>query len=146
MAAIVIISGVALGAEAGFLFGAITAFVSNYYFGQGPWTPWQMFAFGLLGFLAGLLFKKGLLRRNQAALSLFGGVAAFALYGAIMNLSSVLMTQARPSLELFAVAMLRGIPFDLIHGATTVIFLFLLAKPMLEKLNRVKQKYGLHES
>lgn len=141
--AVVIISGVALGAEAGFLVGAVTGFVSNMYFGQGPWTPWQMFAFGSIGFLAGALFRKGLLRRNRVGLSLFGGIAAFVIYGTIMNLSSVFMTQPHVTFEMFIAACVRGIPFDLIHGFATVIFLFLLARPMLEKLDRVKEKYGL---
>ena len=57
VAAIVIISGVAFGGETGFLVGAITAFVSNFFFGQGPWTPWQMFSFGIIGFLAGIMFQ-----------------------------------------------------------------------------------------
>ena len=56
--AIVVIAGVCLGKESGFLVGAMTAFVSNFIFGQGPWTPWQMFCWGLLGFLAGLIFNK----------------------------------------------------------------------------------------
>ena len=47
VAAVVILAGVCFGAESGFLVGAMTAFVSNFFFGQGPWTPWQMFAFGL---------------------------------------------------------------------------------------------------
>ena len=57
-AAIVIIAGVGLGAEAGFLTGALAGFVSNFFFGQGPWTPWQMFAFGIVGFLGGLIFRR----------------------------------------------------------------------------------------
>lgn len=141
--AIVIIAGIALGAEAGFLVGAVTGFVSNYYFGQGPWTPWQMFAFGIIGFIAGALFRRGLLRRNRIGLSLFGGLAAFVIYGTIMNVSSVLMTQTKVTLEMFIVACIRGVPFDLIHGIATVVFLLLLARPMLEKLDRVKEKYGL---
>ena len=52
--AIIIITAVAFGPEAGFLTGALTAFVSNFIFGQGPWTPWQMFTWGLVGFLAGV--------------------------------------------------------------------------------------------
>lgn len=141
--AIVIISGVALGAEAGFLVGAVTGFVSNYFFGQGPWTPWQMFAFGMIGFLAGLLFKKGILRRNRIALCTFGGISAFVIYGCIMNFSSVSMTQSNPTIELLLIACIRGIPFDLIHSVATVIFLYLLARPLLEKLDRVKEKYGM---
>ena len=56
--ALIIISGVSLGPEAGFLIGAISRFVCNFYMGQGPWTPWQMFSWGILGFLAGLAFNK----------------------------------------------------------------------------------------
>lgn len=61
--AIVIIAGVSLGAEAGFLVGAVAGFVSNFFFGQGPWTPWQMFCFGIIGFLAGIFFRRVCLKR-----------------------------------------------------------------------------------
>lgn len=56
--AIVIISGAALGKESGFLVGAMSAFVSNFLFGQGPWTPWQMIAMAVVGYLAGLIFHR----------------------------------------------------------------------------------------
>ena len=56
--ALTIIAGVAFGGEVGFLVGAMTMLTSNMIFGQGPWTPWQMFAMGIIGFLAGVLFKK----------------------------------------------------------------------------------------
>ncbi|MFQ9509773.1 MAG: ECF transporter S component [Lachnospiraceae bacterium] len=56
--ALVIISGISLGPEAGFLVGAIARFVVNFFSGQGPWTPWQMVCWGILGFLAGLVFNK----------------------------------------------------------------------------------------
>ena len=56
--AMVIISGISFGPEAGFLVGALARFISNFFQGQGPWTPWQMFCWGLLGFLAGLVFNK----------------------------------------------------------------------------------------
>ncbi len=143
--AVVIISGVSFGGEAGFLVGAVTGFVSNMFFGQGPWTPWQMFAFGVIGFLAGVLFRKGILRRNTAALCIFGGLATFFIYGGIMNPAAVLMFQIRPTAEMFYLAYLQGIPFDLIHAIATVVFLGLIAKPMLEKLDRIKVKYGLLE-
>ena len=63
--AIVIIAGVGLGAEAGFLTGAMAGFVSNFFFGQGPWTPWQMFSFGIIGFLAGVIFSKSKNRKGS---------------------------------------------------------------------------------
>ncbi|BFT73839.1 ECF transporter S component [Paenibacillus sp. P36] len=144
--AMVIISGVCLGAEAGFLVGVVTGFVSNFFFGQGPWTPWQMFAFGIIGFLAGLLFKKGILRRNKAALCIFGGLTTFFIYGGLLNPASVLMSPVQPTKEMFLLAYLQGIPFDLIHAASTVIFLYFIAKPMLSKLDRIKLKYGLIDS
>jgi len=56
--AMVIISGISFGPEAGFLVGALARLICNFYMGQGPWTPWQMFCWGLLGFLAGLAFNK----------------------------------------------------------------------------------------
>ncbi|MDR6881684.1 energy-coupling factor transporter ATPase [Bacillus sp. 3255] len=143
--AMVIIAGVCFGGEAGFLVGVVTGFVSNFFFGQGPWTPWQMFAFGIIGFLAGVLFKKGILSRNKAALCTFGGLATFFIYGGLMNPAAVLMSSARPTKEMLLLAYLQGIPFDLIHAVSTVIFLYLIAKPMLSKLDRIKEKYGLME-
>lgn len=140
---IVIIAGVAFGGETGFLVGAIIGFVSNMFFGQGPWTPWQMFAFGIIGFLAGLLFQKGFLRRNTVALCIFGGLATFFIYGGIMNPAAVLMFQAKPTSQMFYLTYIRGIPFDLVHAVATVVFLYFTAKPMLEKLDRIKVKYGL---
>lgn len=56
--ALVIVAGISLGPEAGFLIGSLARFVLNFYIGQGPWTPWQMFSWGLLAFLAGLAFNK----------------------------------------------------------------------------------------
>ena len=143
--ALVIIAGVALGGEVGFLVGAMTGLVSNMFFGQGPWTPWQMFAFGVIGFLAGVLFRKGLLSREPAALAVFGALSAFVIFGGIMNPVSVLMFQPQPTPAMFAAAYLQGIPFDLVHAAATMTFLALISRPMLEKLERVKAKYGLME-
>ncbi|MDR2487157.1 MAG: ECF transporter S component [Clostridiales Family XIII bacterium] len=144
--AVVIIAGVAFGGEAGFLVGAMTGFVSNMFFGQGPWTPWQMFSFGIIGFLAGTLFHKGLLSRNTPALAAFGGVTTFLIYGSIMDTAAVFMYQAQPTAEMFLTAYLSGVPFNLIHAGATVLFLALIARPMLEKLDRIKLKYGLVEA
>ena len=143
--ALVIIAGVAFGGEAGFLVGAMTAFVSNMFFGQGPWTPWQMFAFGLIGFLAGVLFRKGLLSRAPVPLGVFGGIATLIIYGGIMNPANIIMWQPNPTAEMFLLAFLHGIPFDLVHAAATVFFLIVISQPMLEKLDRIKVKYGLVE-
>ena len=102
-----------------------------------------MFAMGLIGFLAGALFKKGLLQRTPAALAVFGALATFLIYGGIMNPSYVMIYQGSPTLAMLLAAYLQGIPFDLVHAAATVTFLALISRPMLDKLDRIKTKYGL---
>jgi len=141
--ALVIITGVCFGGETGFFVGAISGFVSNFFFGQGPWTPWQMFAFGIIGFLAGILFRKGFLRKTRLSLCLFGFFSAFVIYGGIMNPQTVIQTQAHPTMEMFLAAFVSGAPMDLIHAASTAFFLWFIAGAMIEKLERIKIKYGL---
>lgn len=143
--AIVIITGVTLGPEAGFLVGAVSGFVSNFFFGQGPWTPWQMFCFGIIGFLAGILVQKRLLCHKRWALCLFGGAATLLIYGGIINIGSVIMFSGTLSWKTLLAAYASGLPFDLVHAASTVIFLFFLANPMIEKIQRIQVKYGLLE-
>ena len=145
VAAIVIISGVAFGGETGFLVGAITAFVSNFFFGQGPWTPWQMFSFGIIGFLAGIMFQKGILRKTKTDMCVFGFLVTFVIYGGIMNPASVIMWQSNININMVLSSYVMGMPFDFIHAVSTVFFLFCAAEPMLEKLERIKIKYGLIE-
>lgn len=143
--AIVIIAGIGLGAEAGFLTGAVAGFVSNFFFGQGPWTPWQMFAFGIIGFLAGLLFrgKRAKYKKNKLLLCLYGGVATLVIYGFLMDTSSVSMFGTGFSWEALLAMYASGLPFNLVHGISTMVFLFFLAGPMDRKLERIKKKYGI---
>jgi len=143
--ALVIIAGVCFGGETGFLVGSITGFVSNFFFGQGPWTPWQMFAFGIIGFTSGILFKKGFLRRTKLSLCIFGFVATLVIYGGIMNPASVIMYQESPTKAMIIYAYITGIPFDLIHALSTAFFLWFISEPMIDKLERIKIKYGLVE-
>lgn len=145
VAAIVIVSAVAFGGETGFLVGALTMFLSNIMYGQGPLTPWQMFAMGIIGFLAGILFRKGLLRRDRVSLAVFGGIAVFFVYGGIMNPASVLVSQEKINWSMIFTSWIVGVPFDLIHAGATVFFLLIIGEPMLEKLDRIKVKYGLVE-
>ena len=145
--AMTIISGVALGGESGFLVGALTMLVSNMFFSQGPWTPWQMFCMGIIGFLAGVLFRKGLLRRTRGSLCVFGVFSAIVIYGGIMNPASVLMWANADALTWKTVLTyyVTGFPMDCVQASATVFFLLIAAEPMLEKLDRIKLKYGLME-
>ena len=143
--ALTILAGVAFGGEAGFLVGAMTMLLSNLLFAQGPWTPYQMFAMGIIGFLAGLLFRRGLLRRSRVSLAVFGALAAIVVYGGIMNpVSALLWSQALNGAVLLTYY-LSGFPMDLIQAIATFLFLWFAAEPLLEKLERIKVKYGLME-
>lgn len=143
--AVVIITGVCLGSQAGFLVGAMTGFVSNFLFGQGPWTPWQMFAFGAIGLLAGLFFKRGWLKATKLNLCIFGALTTFFVFGGIVDIWTILMFTPEPNIETAVIVYGAALVFNLIHAASTVFFLFFLAKPMIEKLERIKIKYGLIE-
>lgn len=145
VAAVAIVAGVAFGGESGFLVGAVTMLASNILFGQGPWTPWQMFAMGLIGFLAGVLFRRGFLRRSRLPLCVFGALAVIVIYGGLMNPAYVIIYNDHPTWPMFLSAYLMGFPFDLVHAAATVFFLWFCSRPMLEKLDRIKVKYGLIE-
>ena len=137
--AVVVITAVYLGGEAGFLTGALSAIISNFYFGQGPWTPFQMLSWGLLGLLAGLLNRP--LRRSRALLSIYG-VFAGAVYSMVMDVWTVLWYNGGFNASLYTAAMLTALPHTLSYAISNVVFLNLLARPFGEKLDRIKIKYG----
>ena len=143
VAALTILAGVALGGETGFLVGAITMVVSNIMFGQDPLTPWQMFAMGLVGFFAGVLFRKGWLRRGRLSLCIYGAFAVLFIYGGLLNPASALTWQRKLNVSILMTYYVSGFPFDCIHAAATAVFLWFGAGPILEKLERIKTKYGL---
>ena len=143
--AMTILAGVAFGGETGFLVGAMTMLVSNMLFSQGPWTPWQMFAMGIIGWLAGILYRKGVLRRSKLSLCIFGVIASTVIFGGIMNPASALMWSNTVNWKIIMSYYVTGIPVDLVRAVATFVFLWLGAEPMLEKLDRVKTKYGLAE-
>lgn len=228
--AMVIISGIALGPEAGFLVGALARFVCNFYMGQGPWTPWQMFCWGLLGFLAGLTFNKVTVKNRYESLSeegkaaetaaveekksrafkvvmgpvmcviagviaayvtyiflpgkdttfwgwrvyAFGAIGLLAgtllqrkrlpvdgmtlslftllttviIYGGIMNMAAMFTSSGIPgndiSFNTLRLLYISGLPYDLYHGITAAVCMFVIGNPMIEKLERIKIKYGIY--
>jgi energy-coupling factor transport system substrate-specific component len=141
VSAIAIIAGVTFGRRSGFMVGALAALVSNFFFGQGPWTPWQMYAWGLVGYGAGLLAQAGLFRKPAAVYAY--GFASALMYGALVNLWSILgFFHAQTGLSVFAVYA-AALPFDILHGVATALFLLALYTPWKKKLQRVRAKYGL---
>lgn len=151
---IVIMTGICFGRNVGFITGAISAFVSNFMFGQGPWTPWQMLAMGIVGYLSGMLFddgKKGRRSKRYAehkfgmtlAYCVFGFLSVFFIYGGIVDLWTILGFLGDPTLKSALVIYGMAAPMNLVHAASTVFFLLIFVIPMKSKLDRIKIKYGL---
>ena len=140
MTAVVIITALYLGGEAGFLTGALSAIVSNLFYGQGPWTPFQMFTWGMIGLLAGL-FARWLLK-NRILLCVYGAMSGV-IFSAIMDIWTTMMRDGAFSWSFYLAALTTALPVTLVYLVSNVIFLLLLTRPMGEKLERVKEKYGL---
>lgn len=138
--AITVITAVWLGKESGFVVGALSAVVSNFYFGQGPWTPFQMFAWGLLGFLAGLLADP--LRRHKLWLCVYGAFAGI-FFSAVMDVWTTLWADGSFQIARYLASVAAALPVTLTYGVSNVLFLLLLANPIGEKLERIQKKYGL---
>lgn len=145
MMAIIMISGMACGPESGFLVGAVTAFASNFLFGQGPWTPWQMFAYGLGGFLAGGAVRLKLLPQKKLPMAVFGFFAVVLVIGPILDTCSVFTMPTQVNLTTAGTIYLAGFPYNVNHGLSTLVTLYLVGEPMLGKLNRIKTKYAAVE-
>lgn len=141
IAAVVVVSGVCLGAKRGYLVGAFSAFISNFIFGQGVWTPFQMVALGCVGLFAGLIFKVA--ESNKYALAAVGFVLVFAVYGLIVDACSVLMMAADFTLPSVLSVYAAGVPFSAVFAATTAVVLFLFGEPFIKKLKRIIVKYGI---
>ena len=143
--AIIMLTGVAFGPEAGFLVGAVSAFASNFFYGQGPYMPWQMLGYGMAGFLAGFAFGKHRIPRKPVIMGIFGFLAVLLIVGPILDTSSVFLTlpqiTARGALAIY----LSGITVNLSQGLCTFLTILLFGNPLLEKLDRVKEKYGMME-
>ncbi len=138
--ALTAIAGVWLGGEAGFLVGALSAVISNFYFGQGPWTPFQMLAWGLLGLVAGLLKKP--LKGSRILLTLYGVLAGMA-YSLVMDVWTVLWYNGSFSWELYWAAMLTALPHTILYAVSNAIFLWFLAPGFGQKLERIRTKYEI---
>ena len=136
-----VLAGAVFGRRSGFLVGALAALVSNFFFGQGPWTPWQMYAWGLVGYLAGVLADRGWLDRLPV-LYAYGFLSAL-LYGLLLNGWYVIGFVQPFSWPAALVAFGAALPFDATHGVATVVFLAALYVPWRKKLERIKRKYAL---
>ena len=138
--AIVVITAIWIGGETGFLVGALSALISNFFSGQGPWTPFQMFSWGMIGLIAG--FLSGPLRKNRGLLALYGVFAGVA-YSLFMDVWTVLWYNGSINWDLYAAALVTALPYTASYAASNVVFLLLLGRPFGEKLARIRLKYGV---
>lgn len=151
MLAIVMLTGIAFGPESGFLCGAISGFASNFIFGQGPWTPWQMFAYGIAGLLAGLFAMWGVLKKTPKGwkdvivLAVFGFLAILVIVGPLLDTSTFFTMATTYDTAAVLAVYAAGVPVNCIHGAAVALTMLLFGKPLLDRLRRIQIKYGMME-
>lgn len=143
--ALVIVTAIAFGPNVGFITGSLSMFVSNFLFGQGMFTPFQMLGMGLVGFFCGALFHKKSYSTDRLLVSVVGAVICFFVYGFIADSCSVLMMLSSYTLKGILSIYASGVTFNLIHAVTTGALLFFINKPMTEKFTRLRIKYGVFE-
>lgn len=159
VSAVAIFAGATLGRHAGFLVGALSALLSNVFFGQGSWTPWQMYAWGLVGYLGGLLATFTSIRSTSAGqealsqgekphklppiLLIIWAFISGPFFGFVMNVYFVIGFVHPLTFESALLAFSASIPLDLTHGVATLVFLILLWLPWQASVGRILTKYNL---
>ena len=143
--AIIMIAGIAFGPESGFLVGAVSALASNFFYTQGPYTPWQMMAYGVGGMLAGYLFFKGHLKRKPLVMGIFGFLCVLLVVGPLLDTCTVFLAPITLNWKNISALYISGFPVNVSQGLCTFAVLLLLGRPLLDKLDRIKLKYGMME-
>ena len=143
--AIIMLTGIAFGPEAGFAVGAAAAFASDFFYGQGPFTPWQMMAYGAGGMLAGFLFQRGWLPRKAWVMAVFGFASVVLWIGPLLDTSQLFLMMTQLNLQSVLAVYLSGFYVNIIQAICTAAVLLLAGKPLLEKIERVQIKYGMLE-
>jgi uncharacterized membrane protein len=141
IAAVVGVSGAALGAKRGYLIGALSMFVSNFIFGQGAWTPFQMVAMASVGLCFGLVFDY--IKPTKISLSVVGFLSVLILYGLIVDLSSVLYFNSNMTFKGIVAIYASGVPFNLVFAGVTALFLYFFGETFIKKIERINIKYGI---
>lgn len=143
---VIMIAGIAFGPESGFLVGAVAAFASNFFYSQGPYTPWQMMAYGAGGMMAGILFRRNHLPRKALAMGIFGFLGVLLVVGPLLDTCTIFLAPITINLKNILAIYAAGIPANVTQSLCTFAVMFLLGRPLLEKLDRIKLKYGMMEN
>ena len=123
---VIMMSAIILGKESGFLIGATAALVSNMFLGQGPWTPWQMFSWGMIGYTAGIL-RHTFIMKHMSGRLIFGFIWGF-LFGWIMNLWFLIGFVRDFSWSAILTTYLASFYFDLFHALSNVFFIYFFSQ------------------
>lgn len=140
---IIMIAGLTLGAAPGFAVGAITALVSNMFFGQGPWTPWQMFAWGLVGIVGAGLGRATGGRPGRWTLAITA-VAVALMFGLIMDVSQWVSFAGQPRLSTLVAYMATSLPWNLAHAAGSAVFALAFGPLLIRAVKRVTERAEPH--
>lgn len=139
--AVVIITGAVLGAEAGFITGSMTALCSNIFFGQGPWTPFQMFSWGIIGFISGLIFFKR--QKKNLIFIIIAGMLFGVLFSLLMDIWTTVSISGSFIVNEYIACIIAAIPVTIEYAVSNAVFLAVLFNPFYKKLERIKTKYGV---
>ena len=142
---VIMITGIAFGAQAGFLTGAIAAFASNFFFSQGPWTPWQMFAYGFGGFFAGLIFHRHRQWAKPWILAPFGFLTILLIVGPMLDTCTVFTMLTKFTRKNILAVYAAGVMYNVNHGIGAALTLLFVSHPLLSNLDRLQTKYGILE-
>jgi len=143
---VVMVAGAAFGAEAGFVVGSVAALASNFFFGQGPWTPWQMMAYGVGGLLAGLAFHGRVACGREVrpgVFAAFGALGVLLVVGPLLDASTVFTTGPVITPGFVLAVLAAGLPANVSLAVSTAVTLGLVGRPLLRKLDRLRGKYGM---
>ena len=140
LGAVAILAGMYMGWQSGFIVGALSIVISNFYFGHGPWTLFQIIALGLIGILAGVFGP--ILRRNRLITALYGIFSAL-LFSGILDLWTTLWMDGGFTFKRYLALLISAVPFTIIYACSNVVFLWILMKPVGKVLERLRVKYGV---
>ena len=137
---VALLAGYALGGGPGFAVGALSGLVSNFWLGQGPWTPWQMAGWGLVGIGGAVLAKLSGRRLGRWQLAFWAAAAGFA-YGALLDLSVMVSYGGEQSIDRYLALSARGIPFNVAHAAGNFTLMLAAGPAMVRMLDRYRDRF-----
>lgn len=137
---IILIAGYTLGGAPGFAVGALTGLVSNFWLGQGPWTPWQMAGWGLTGILGASLAVVTRRRMGRVGLAAVCAFAGFA-YGALLDFSVMFGFGGEQSLDRYLAISARGLPFNIAHAAGNAALALVAGPALVRMLTRYRRRF-----